>query len=146
MSVAHLRNPVRFLDRKNIKLPVTTKSHPHAHAKATDVSHCRNKSVNAIDWLEVKRKVLTAYFSKIVNVCDLARATIFAPLGRARRTLRDLLNTKKGIKLLFRYVNATRRFQRTFGTLQDLPDDFDEDDTPGAAAQRTRTHGRRQGT
>ena len=76
----------------------------------------------------------------------LTRATIFAPLGRARRTLRDLLNTKKGIKLLFRYVNATRRFQRIFGTLQDLPDDFDEDDTPGAAAQRSRTRGRRQGT
>ena len=65
------------------------------------------------------------------------------PLGRSRRTLRDLLNTKKGLKLLFRFVNTTRRFQRAFGTFQELPDDFDTDPDPAdGATRRTRLRGR----
>ena len=85
-----------------------------------------------------------AHYILLYPTYSLTRATIFAPLGRSCRALRDLLNTKRGLKLLFRFVNATKRFQRAFGTFQELPDDFDTDppDPADGATRRTRPRGR----
>ena len=78
--------------------------------------------------------------------CSVTCANISVFLGCSRRTLRDLPNTRKWLKLLFRFVNATRRFQHTFSTFQDLSDDFDYRHPEGSGeAQRWPSgRGRRQ--
>ena len=43
-----------------------------------------------------------------------ARATIFAPLGRTCRTPRNLLNTKPGLRRLFRSNDATKYSYRFY--------------------------------
>ncbi|KAH7918413.1 hypothetical protein BV22DRAFT_985058, partial [Leucogyrophana mollusca] len=43
------------------------------------------------------------------------RAAMFLALPPRSRTLSSLLNNPKSVKLLFKYISSTRRFESTFG-------------------------------
>ena len=50
------------------------------------------------------------------------RSAYLGGLGRAGRSLRDLLSSDKAHCALFKFINVTSRFRRVFGNLADIPE------------------------
>ena len=61
------------------------------------------------------------HFLRECETYSLHRAVHLGALGRAGTSIKYLLTSDKAARPLFKYINATGRFRRTFGVFKDVP-------------------------